>query len=129
LAGFDQCPRCFTSYYIKGDIIINLDVLKLIFHRHNDLFKEYRSNNPKWEVVLDIDALGTLEGESWVFKGDDVYEPDDGSPPRRMMISLSRGGADATVRREFDLKSLNFISPENGISYQYVYISCVKIYF
>ena len=32
----------------------------------------------------------------------------------RMLIALSRGGADAVVRREFDLISLAFIGPENG---------------
>ena len=37
----------------------------------------YASSDPEWEVVLDFDALGTAEGESWVYKGYTVYDLDD----------------------------------------------------
>jgi hypothetical protein len=50
--------------------------------------------------VLDVDALGKVEGESWVYKGRDVFEDDT-----RVLLHLSRGGADATVVREFNLAS------------------------
>src|SRR3546814_7724567 len=29
----------------------------------------YRRGDPAWETILDVDALGAAEGESWVFHG------------------------------------------------------------
>ena len=67
--------------------------------------EEYRKANPKWETVLDVDALGAAEKESWVFKGAQFLRPDY----RRCLISLSRGGADARVTREFDVETKSFV--------------------
>ncbi len=67
--------------------------------------EEYRKAEPTWEVVLDLDALGEAEGENWVWKGASVLEPSQD----RCMVALSRGGADATVRREFDLTTKTFV--------------------
>ena len=67
--------------------------------------EEYRKDNPKWETVLDLDALGEEEGENWVWKGSSMLKPDYD----RALISLSRGGADATVTREFDLTTRSFV--------------------
>jgi glycosyltransferase involved in cell wall biosynthesis len=36
---------------------------------------DYRSDQPHWTTVLDIDALGKAEGKSWVFKGIDCLRP------------------------------------------------------
>jgi prolyl oligopeptidase len=55
--------------------------------------------------VIDIDALGRAEGENWVWHGATVLRPDD----RRCLVSLSRGGADADVVREFDLETKSFV--------------------
>ncbi|MFC3214508.1 hypothetical protein [Novosphingobium panipatense] len=66
---------------------------------------DYRSAEPKWETVLDIDALGKAEGKSWVFKGASCLEPEQ----RRCLISLSNGGEDAVELREFDLVSGTFV--------------------
>ncbi len=66
--------------------------------------EEYRKANPKWEVLLDIDALNKAEGENWVWHGSDCLRPTEkGAPYERCLIALSRGGADADVTREFDL--------------------------
>jgi prolyl oligopeptidase len=59
---------------------------------------EYRKAKPAWETVIDIDALGKAEKENWVWAGADCLGPDY----RRCLVSLSRGGADAKVVREFD---------------------------
>ena len=67
---------------------------------------EYRKAEPAWETVLDLDALGRTEKESWVWEGADPLPPDY----TRCLISLSRGGADATVRREFDLTAKTFVA-------------------
>lgn len=69
---------------------------------------EYRKAAPRWEVVLDIDALGLAEKENWVFHGADFLKPGH----QRCLISLSRGGADANVIREFDMKTMTFV--KNG---------------
>lgn len=72
--------------------------------------EEYKKAQPAWETVLDIDALAESEKENWVWKGSDIFYPDYD----RALISLSRGGADAVVIREFDLNTLQFI--QDGFS-------------
>ena len=68
-------------------------------------WESYLRDEPEWEVVLDLDALGEAEGESWVWKGSTWLMPDRS----RCLLSLSRGGADATVVREFDPKAKAFV--------------------
>jgi prolyl oligopeptidase len=67
--------------------------------------EEYRKPSPTWETVLDVDALGAAEKESWVFKGAQFLRPGY----RRCLVSLSRGGADASVTREFDVEVKSFV--------------------
>ncbi|MEW1932321.1 prolyl oligopeptidase family serine peptidase [Rhodococcus sp. NPDC079359] len=71
---------------------------------------EYRTENPVWDVLLDLDALAGSEDENWVWGGAQVLRPDQ----RLALVTLSRGGADATVVREFDLDSRTFRAPEDG---------------
>jgi prolyl oligopeptidase len=61
--------------------------------------EEYRKEQPAWEVVIDLDELSAAENENWVWHGADCLEPGY----ERCLVSLSRGGADAEVVREFDL--------------------------
>ncbi len=68
----------------------------------------YQAKDPEWEVLLDVDALAEAETANWVFKGANVFCPFDGSP-FRTLISLSDGGKDAIVQREFDLETLSFV--------------------
>ncbi len=65
----------------------------------------FREAEPDWEIVLDLDALAEAEGENWVWRGADFLEPDR----RRCLLALSRGGADATVVREFDAVDKAFV--------------------
>ncbi|NBC23263.1 MAG: prolyl oligopeptidase family serine peptidase [Gammaproteobacteria bacterium] len=65
----------------------------------------YARGGADWEVLLDLDALAQEEGEDWVWKGADCLPPDH----RRCLVSLSRGGADATVVREFDTVTGRFV--------------------
>ncbi len=67
---------------------------------------EYRKPNPAWETILDLDKLAEEEKESWVWHGVDFLKPDY----RRALITLSRGGADADVTREFDIVERKFIT-------------------
>jgi len=68
--------------------------------------EEYKKSEPAWETVLDLDQLATAEHENWVWHGANVLEPDYD----RCLISLSRGGADAVVVREFDLNRKEFVA-------------------
>jgi len=66
---------------------------------------EYQKNNPVWETILDIDALAAKDGQSWVYKGMDCRYPDY----NRCLVSLSPGGSDASVVREFDISKKSFV--------------------
>jgi len=66
---------------------------------------EYLTESPAWETLLDLDILAAAEGENWVWKGVRFLAPEN----RLCMVSLSRGGADATVLREFDTVAKAFV--------------------
>jgi prolyl oligopeptidase len=66
---------------------------------------DYRREKPRWQTVLDVDALGKAEGKSWVWKGANCLMPEE----RLCMVSLSDGGEDATQAREFDLARNAFV--------------------
>jgi len=68
----------------------------------------YRTSHPDWETVLDFDALAAAQDANWVFKGVDCFRPMDGDKTR-CMVSLSDGGKDAVVEREFDLDTRTFV--------------------
>lgn len=72
---------------------------------------------PDWEILLDLDELGRQEGRAWVWHGAQVLAtgPDRG---RRALITLSEGGSDADVTREFDLSERRFIPAEEGGFYR-----------
>ncbi len=70
----------------------------------------YRKAEPEWETVLDIDALGKAENQGWVFHGAQFLRPGF----RRCLVSLSPGGSDAAVVREFDVETRTFV--EGGFS-------------
>lgn len=72
--------------------------------------EHYREEPAQWEILLDLDALAQAEDENWVWS----YAHCEYPIPERCLIALSRGGADATVVREFDTASRRFV--ENGFS-------------
>ncbi len=67
---------------------------------------DYVTGAPVWDVLLDLDDLSKTEGKNWVYKGVDCLSPDY----TKCMITLSDGGKDAAVRREFDVASKTFVS-------------------
>jgi prolyl oligopeptidase len=67
--------------------------------------EEYRKREPSWEKVLDLDALNVAEEENWVWQGATCLRP----AFQRCLVALSRGGADASVVREFDLTAKTFV--------------------
>ncbi|HEY0065571.1 MAG TPA: prolyl oligopeptidase family serine peptidase [Telluria sp.] len=68
--------------------------------------QQFALAEPVWESVLDLDRLAHHEQENWVWSGARFLPPDG----VRCLVSLSRGGGDATVIREFDLTSLQFLA-------------------
>ena len=67
--------------------------------------ESYRTECPEWDVIIDLDELARADEENWVWAGADVIEPDHSLA----LISLSRGGSDASVVREFDIKTRSFV--------------------
>lgn len=72
--------------------------------------EEFKKDSPDWDIILDLDALAAAEDENWVWKGSVCRYPDYD----RAFVLLSRGGADATVIREFDLKTCQFVPEEEA---------------
>ena len=66
----------------------------------------FNTGKPEWKLVLDVDKLSEIEKENWVYKGLSCLEPDYES----CIVSLSRGGKDATVLREFNLPTGKFVT-------------------
>ncbi len=66
---------------------------------------DYLAGRPQWRTLIDVDALGKSEGRSWVWHGANCLAPEY----RRCLVSLSPGGTDADVVREFDLGTGKFM--------------------
>jgi prolyl oligopeptidase len=66
---------------------------------------QYQMPEPVWETVLDLDKLARDERENWVWAGANYLYPGT----ERALVSLSRGGGDAHVVREFDLSRRQFV--------------------
>lgn len=67
--------------------------------------QSYKTAEPQWEILLDIDALAKKENENWVWKGAGTLPPKH----ERALVYLSRGGKDATVVREFNMITKEFV--------------------
>ena len=67
--------------------------------------ESYRTADPAWETILDVDALSKAEGANWVFKGASCLPPQD----TRCLVTLSDGGKDAVTVREFDTTTKSFV--------------------
>ncbi|MBX7483856.1 prolyl oligopeptidase family serine peptidase [Qipengyuania qiaonensis] len=65
----------------------------------------YTAGAPEWRVLIDVDQLGRDEGQSWIWHGANCLAPEY----RRCLVSLSPGGTDADVVREFDIESGSFV--------------------
>jgi len=95
------------SVSIRGSWLYNFwrdaDHVRGIWRR--TFLDEYKKDEPSWETVLDLDALAAAEEENWVWSGSSCLAPEY----RHCMISLSRGGSDAAVEREFDVVSKAFV--------------------
>ena len=91
----------------RGDYVLNLwrDAANKRGLWRRTTLAQYRKAEPQWETIMDLDALALAEKENWVWGGADCLAPSY----TRCMISLSRGGADATVVREYDMVKRAFV--------------------
>lgn len=71
-------------------------------------WRSYAKGKPRWDILLDVDALAKQEGRNWVYQGKSCLP----SNPDRCLISLSDGGGDAVSVREYDISAKHFV--ENG---------------
>jgi prolyl oligopeptidase len=69
---------------------------------------DFQKTKPKWEIILDLDLLAKKEKENWVWGWQNCLPPEK----RLCLLTLSRGGKDASVVREFDLVAKEFV--KNG---------------
>ncbi len=67
---------------------------------------EYRKDQPEWEVLIDLDKLAEEEGENWIWGGASCLPPAN----EHCLVSLSRGGADAAVIREFNVNERRWVA-------------------
>jgi prolyl oligopeptidase len=67
--------------------------------------EEYKKATPDWEVLIDLDKLAAAENENWNWSSVDILYHDYDLA----LVSLSRGGGDATVVREYDLNKKQFV--------------------
>ncbi|MGB0370953.1 MAG: prolyl oligopeptidase family serine peptidase [Opitutales bacterium] len=69
---------------------------------------EYANEEPAWETILDFDQLAKDENKNWVFKGAKSFKP-KGADKYVYLVSLSDGGKDAVINREFDMERKAFV--------------------
>lgn len=67
--------------------------------------KSYRQAAPEWDTVIDVDQLAAGEKENWQYSGIDCLEP----AAEKCLVSLTRGGGDSHVVREFDMRTRRFV--------------------
>ena len=93
---------------IRGDYLYNFwqDKKNVRGLWRRTTMTEYRKKNPIWESILDLDKLAAIEKENWVYKGVECLEPYS----ELCMVSLSRGGGDAVVVREFNVAARSFVN-------------------
>ncbi|MBR7618141.1 S9 family peptidase [Phenylobacterium sp. 20VBR1] len=78
--------------------------------RHATL-ASYRSADPAWETLLDLDVLSKAEGKNWIWKGATCLKPAE----TLCLVELSDGGGDAVEVREFDTAKKAFV--EHGFRF------------
>ena len=111
LAAYDSKERiAYPSF--GGDYVYNFwrDEIHTRGISRRTSLQNYRSGNPKWETVIDVDAIAKADDKNWVYKGSSCLYPEYTT----CILNLSEGGTDAVVRREYDLNTQKFI--DNGFA-------------
>ncbi len=92
---------------VMGDVVTNLwrDANNPRGLWRQSPLDAWLAGKPEWTVLIDVDALGKAEGQSWVWHGADCLAPDY----KRCLVSLSPGGTDADIVREWDRTTQSFV--------------------
>jgi len=99
----DRIPDAILDHQYAFNFWQDAQHVKGVWRRTG--ISDYASKDTRWEVLLDLDHLAAAEKENWVWKGADC------APSlTRCLVSLSRGGGDAKVVREFDLRTKAFLA-------------------
>jgi len=100
-------PRRLPQPDLRGDEVLNFwqDASHVRGILRKTSVEDYRNAEPKWQTVIDYDALGAKDNVKWVREGMECLYPAEGL----CMVQLSAGGEDADTQREFDLKSGTFV--------------------
>ena len=96
----------FTNGYVSN-FWQDTDHVRGIWRRAD--FASWRRGQPTWETLLDVDKLARDEAKNWVYQGSDPLDPND-LWNTIMLLSLSNGGKDANVQREWDARTRSFVS-------------------
>ncbi len=67
---------------------------------------DYKKPKPTWTTLLDIDALGKSENQSFVYHGASCLYP----LYKKCLVHLSKGGGDSEIVREFDVDTKSFVA-------------------
>lgn len=106
LAAYDSEER-IASPTIRGNYVYNFwrdaDNERGLWRRTT--VAEYRKDDPQWEVLIDLDQLAADEDENWVWGSASCLAP----KYEHCLVSLSRGGADASVTREFSISDRRWV--------------------
>lgn len=117
VANFSALKTRLKSIYDSKDRIPSPDVQgKFLYNFWKDeahprgiwrraTLAEYKKPVPNWELLIDLDALGAAQQQSWVWHGSQCLPP----KYERCLVSLSPGGSDAEVVREFDTTKKAFV--------------------
>lgn len=92
---------------IRGQYIYNFwrdkNNIRGIWRRTS--LESYQNDAPEWETVIDVDLLANEENKNWVWRGANCLGPDF----KKCLVSLSDGGKDASVLREYDIETKTFV--------------------
>jgi prolyl oligopeptidase len=102
-----ESPERLPDPQLRGGMIYNTwrDAQHLRGIVRRTTLEDYLNAEPKWETVIDYDALSKQDNQSWVGHGLACLQPDESL----CLVALSAGGEDAVTLREFDLKAGKFV--------------------
>jgi prolyl oligopeptidase len=92
---------------VMGDMIVNFwrDAANPRGLWRQSPLDAWLAGKPEWTTLIDVDALGKAEKQSWVWHGAECLAP----TYTRCLVSLSPGGTDADVVREWDRTTKSFV--------------------
>lgn len=83
--------------------------------------ESYRTRDPEWDVLLDLDELAEIDAIEWVFSSAQMLP----HSYDRALLRLSPDGGDAVVVREFDVDAREFVADGFSIPHAKSYVSWI----